>query len=107
MALYAKNHCQKIYFLPEKSHRQAVSELEKMGLTITTTRFWGGHPALVYYTDNKIAFIYNFNEFEKRLRNIKEKECFSFFENEIINEAIKNKVKLIIKFEDIVLVKLL
>jgi 4-amino-4-deoxy-L-arabinose transferase-like glycosyltransferase len=107
MALYAKNHCQKIYFLPEKSHRQAVSELEKMGLTITTTRFWGGHPALVYYTDNKIVFIYNFDKFKTRLKDIKEKECFSFFENEIDEKIIKNKVKLIIKFEDIILVKLL
>ena len=106
MALYAKNHCQKIYFLPEKSHRLAIDELEKMGLTITTTRFWGGHPALVYYTDNKITFIYNFNEFEKRLKNIKEKECFSFFENEISEKMLKNKVKLI-KFENVVLVKLL
>jgi len=105
MALYAKNHCQKIYFLPEKSHRQAIDELEKMGLTITTTRFWGGNPALVYYTDNKIVFVYNFKEFEKRLKNIKAKECFAFFENEIINEIIKNNVKLRIKFENIVLVK--
>ena len=106
MALYAKNHCQKIYFLPEKSHRQAIDELEKMNLTITTTRFWGGNPALVYYTDNKIVFVYNFSEFEEKLNKIKNKECFSFFENEIIDETIKNKVKLI-KFDDLVLVKLL
>lgn len=99
-ANFAKNNCQKIYFLPEAIHRQAVSQLEKMNLTITTTKWWGGHPALVYYTDNKIEFFYEKNLFLKKVKQKVENECFAYFKDENLNFN-PNQVKLLKQFEDI------
>lgn len=101
---FSKNNCQKIYFLPENSHRQAINELEKMNLTITTTKWWGGHPALVYYTDNKINFIYDEKSFFKSINQKNKNDCFAYFNNENLNFR-KNQVKLLKKFEDILLFK--
>lgn len=105
LANFAKKICQKIYFLPEKSHRQAIAELEKMNLTITTTKWWGGHPALVYYTDNKIVFIYDKNQFLKLFEKRKQRECFSFFKDDIALNQDKFRVKLIKNFGDVLLIK--
>ncbi|MGB9707298.1 MAG: hypothetical protein ACPL1D_00900, partial [Microgenomates group bacterium] len=103
-ANFAKDNCQKIYFLPEINHRQAISQLEKMNLTITTTKWWGGHPALVYYTDNKIEFFYDKNLFLKKISQKKTNECFAYFKDENLNFG-KNKVKLLNQFEDILIFK--
>lgn len=104
-ANFAKNHCQKIYFIPEKNHRKSIAELEKMNLTITTTRWWGGHPALVYYTDNKISFVYDQNEFLQKIEDKKKGDCFSFFKDEIALKKDQFELKLIKNFEDILLFK--
>jgi len=105
MAKFSKNICDEIYFLPEKNHRQSISELEKMGLTITTTKWWGGHPGLVYYTNNKIIFVYDEKDFFYYLKNKRDNQCFSFLEKEIALNQDEVKIKLIKKFEDVWLVK--
>ncbi len=105
LANFSKNICQKIFFLPEGNHRQAIKELEKMGLTITTTNWWGGHPALVYYTDNKVIFIYDEENFLRKLFNKKKEDCFIFSKDDIALNQDKFKVKLVKSFDDILLFK--
>ncbi|MDH7476732.1 MAG: hypothetical protein QHH09_04740 [Microgenomates group bacterium] len=104
LAYFAKNNCSKIYFLPEESHRRSIKELEKMGLTITTTKWWGGHPALVYYTDNKIEFFYDQNLFLKKVGKKGANDCFAYFKDENFNFN-ENKLKLSKQFEDILIFK--
>lgn len=103
-ANFAKNNCQKVYFLTEKNHRQSVSELEKLNLTITTTKWWGGHPGLVYYSDNKIEFFYDQNLFLKKIKEKDKNECFAYFKDENLNFN-ENRLKLLKQFEDILVFK--
>lgn len=102
-ANFSKNFCQRIYFLPEKSHRQAIEELEKMNLTITTTKWWGGHPSLVYYTDNKIFFIYNEEEFLKKIKTKNLNDCFGLHKEDFNLISKEFGLKLLKSFNDVVL----
>lgn len=105
LAKFSNNNCRKIYFLPEKTHRKAIEELERMGLTITTTKWWGGHPSLVYYTDNKVEFIYDEKSFFNNIKIKKKSDCISFFKDDIALNQKEFKVKLINNFEEIWLFK--
>lgn len=64
IANYAKHHCRNVFFLENLQTRKSFSELEKMGLLITTTKWWGSRPSLVYYSGKKVKFLYNEEEFK-------------------------------------------
>lgn len=59
IAQLAKEQCSSLYVLNDPAARKAIHELESMNLTITTTRWWGQHPSMVYYYGNTVEYIYD------------------------------------------------
>lgn len=81
LSLYAKNYCRSMNLLINKTSRESFATLDKMGLLITTTKWWGEHPSMVYYFGKKINFYYDTGSFDKILDN---KGCFVFDEGDIV-----------------------
>ena len=75
LALYAKDHCDSLSVLVGKETREATSTLEKMGLTITSTKQWGDHPSIVYYFAKKVDFYYDKNILVKKLSSLSRNNC--------------------------------
>lgn len=79
LSLYAKNKCQSLNLLINKTSRESFATLDKLGLLITTTKWWGDHPSMVYYFGKKINFIYNKEDFDKNFQN---NGCFVIDKND-------------------------
>ena len=69
LSLYAKDKCQSLDLLINKTSRESFSTLDKLGLLITTTKWWGDHPSMVYYFEKKINFYYYTKSFHKSFKN--------------------------------------
>jgi 4-amino-4-deoxy-L-arabinose transferase-like glycosyltransferase len=65
LSLYAKDKCRNLNFLINKTSRESFDTLDKLGLLITTTKWWGDHPSMVYYFSKKINFYYDTVNFDK------------------------------------------
>ena len=76
LSLYAKSKCEDLNVLLNKQSRKSFDELDKLGLLITTTKWWGSHPSMVYYFEKKINFLYSEKELEKSLSQSKKNSCF-------------------------------
>jgi hypothetical protein len=84
LAIYAKEHCKELNVLVDKDSRTTHDTLQKMNLLIGTSEWWGNHPAIVYYSNIHVNFIYNIDEFSRTLNTSLVKTCF------IVNESDKN-----------------
>jgi len=73
LSLFAKNNCESLDLLINKTSRESFATLDKLGLLITTTKWWGDHPSMVYYFGKKINFFYEVETFNKKYQN---KGCF-------------------------------
>ena len=69
LSLYAKDKCQSLDLLINKTSRESFATLDKLGLLITTTKWWGNHPSMVYYFEKKINFYYYTKSFHKSFKN--------------------------------------
>lgn len=69
LSLYAKNNCQTLNLLINKTSRESFATLDKLGLLITTTKWWGDHPSMIYYFGKKIYFYYDTETFNKSLQS--------------------------------------
>lgn len=67
LALDAKRRCTILDVLINKTSRQSFATLEDLGLLITTTKWWGEHPSMVYYFGKKINFYYDLEGFKNNL----------------------------------------
>ena len=79
LSLSAKNNCQSLDLLINKTSRESFATLDKLGLLITTTKWWGDHPSMVYYFGKKINFYYDLEAFNKSFQN---KGCFVIDKND-------------------------
>jgi len=64
LALDARSKCETLEILINKTSRESFSTLDKLGLLITTTKWWGEHPSMVYYFGKKINFYYDVSKFD-------------------------------------------
>lgn len=62
LSLYARSTCSDMTVLMDKQTRDSFSDLDRQGLLITTTKWWGSHPSMVYYFEKHIDFIYDESE---------------------------------------------
>lgn len=76
LSLYAKSKCENLNVLLNKQSRKSFDELDKLGLLITTTKWWGSHPSMVYYFGKKINFLYSEKELNKEISKSNKKSCF-------------------------------
>jgi len=89
LSLYAKNNCQSLNLLINKTSRESFATLDKLGLLITTTKWWGDHPSMVYYFGKKINFYYDTKNFSKSFQN---NGCFVIDKGDInyLNNSVEN-----------------
>lgn len=89
LSLYAKNNCQSLDLLINKTSRESFATLDKLGLLITTTKWWGDHPSMVYYFGKKINFYYDTENFNKSFQN---KGCFVIDKGDMdyLNKSVDN-----------------
>lgn len=59
LSLYAKERCPTLHVLIDPDGRTMFDTLEKLGLLITTTKWWGQHPQVVYYFEKPVTFVYD------------------------------------------------
>jgi 4-amino-4-deoxy-L-arabinose transferase-like glycosyltransferase len=76
LALYARDRCDSLNVLLNEQSRKSFDELENQGLLITTTKWWGSHPSMVYYFGKKINFLYSEKELMNSLSKSTENSCF-------------------------------
>lgn len=76
IAIVAQKHCQTINVLVDQNTRKANQELADMNLLITTSRWWGNHPSIVYYSKAKVNFIYDSDDFVKLIKKVNKNACY-------------------------------
>jgi len=65
LAVYAKNACPTLWVLVGEETRLSYAVLKKMNLVISTTTWWGNHPAMVYYFGKPVRFLYTTAELDR------------------------------------------
>ncbi|CAN5176475.1 hypothetical protein BH09PAT2_BH09PAT2_07430 [soil metagenome] len=75
LAMFANEQCNEMTMLMNPTERKKIIDLESLDLTITTTKWWGEHPSMVYYFDKKLNFLYKTTDFEKVLQQATPKNC--------------------------------
>ena len=60
-----------------KETREATKTLEKLNLTIVSSKQWGDHPSMVYYFGNNIYFYYDKNLFTEKLFESQVNNCLA------------------------------
>lgn len=83
LANYAKNKCSELNILLDKDSRKSFAELEKMNLLITTTKWWGSHPSIVYYFGKKVNFLYSEKEINRFLNLSQKNNCLVIDKNDL------------------------
>ncbi len=74
LATTAKKNCDQLNILVDPKTRMDFETLDNLGLLITTTKWWGNHPSVLYYFGKKTNIIFDKNEFIKNLSN---KSCIA------------------------------
>ncbi len=82
IAKAANGKCSKINMLVDPDSRKTHDTLQNMNLLIGTSQWWGNHPAIVYYSNAKVNFIYSVNQFSKLLNSPSSKTCFIYYEQD-------------------------
>jgi|GEM_PF-666755 len=77
-AIYAKRQCDRLGYLVSDNTRSTYATLKSMNLVITSTRWWGDHPSMVYYFGKKVDFIYSLSELRGYLPSMKINDCIAF-----------------------------
>ena len=105
LSLYAKNQCDELNVLLNEQSRKSFDELEKQGLLITTTKWWGSHPSMVYYFGKKVNFLYSEKEFNTSLKEAKKNSCFVVEQNEKDLISENSDITLLKSFDNLSLYK--
>ena len=99
LANYAKSKCNNLHVLVGPETRQTFSTLEKMNLLISTSRWWGNHPSMVYYFEKKVIFEYDKTALATGLQKFKPGECLSLEKNDL-NLSPSQQLKFITSFNN-------
>ncbi|MFA9289104.1 MAG: ArnT family glycosyltransferase [Weeksellaceae bacterium] len=75
LAIYATPRCEKMYLLVDKTTRDTLSTLESMDLLISTSRWWGSHPSMMFYFNKPIELSYDPENFTETLKTLPKKSC--------------------------------
>ncbi|MDP4010989.1 MAG: hypothetical protein Q8P72_02055 [Candidatus Roizmanbacteria bacterium] len=66
VAKIANRYCDELNVIVEPEGREAYQTLKSMNLLITTSRWWGSHPSMVYYFHGDLHFLYTLEELRER-----------------------------------------
>ncbi len=97
LAKYAKTKCSNLNVLVDSNTRQTFATLQKLNLLISTSRWWGNHPSIVYYFGKRVIFEYDKNRLIKKVNSFRPGECLSL-ENNDLDIHPSNNLKLLSSF---------
>jgi len=89
IAKVANTYCDDLNVVIDPEGREAYQTLKNMDLLITTSRWWGNHPSMVYYFDGDLHFIYTLDELKEKNTNT-QKGCFVINKNDAEAAKILN-----------------
>ncbi len=75
LAQTAKQTCNSLSILENQQTRSSFDTLEKMNLLITTSKWWGSHPSIVYYFGKKVHYLYSIKELQNRISQFQKRDC--------------------------------
>lgn len=89
LATYAKNVCDSLSVLENKDNRIAFATLEKMNLLITSSKWWGSHPSIVYYFGKNVNFLYSTSQLKNDKCVAVEKGDLDLMKNQMNYKLLK------------------
>lgn len=92
LANEASNRCETLYMMIEPEGRVASQTLERMDLLITTSKWWGNHPSMVYYFEGDLSFIYTLEELDTINTSAINRSCIAIHQND--SEALSRLINL-------------
>ena len=78
----ANTMCKELNMVVTPEGREASETLENLGLLISTSRWWGNHPSVVYYFDGPVNFVYTIKELDERINQSTAGTCFAISLND-------------------------
>lgn len=94
MSITVRNKCKDLTYLIPQDTRQITATLNSMGLLITTTKWWGDHPSIVYYSQKKVNFIYNKDDMPTAVHDISSGSCIAVPDQDITPQLIGSLTKI-------------
>lgn len=82
LAKYANSYCKNLYVVIEPEGRTASQTLNELGLLISTSRWWGNHPSMVYYFEGNVHFVYTIQELKNEMRSPEKDTCVAVNQND-------------------------
>lgn len=83
MSVLAKYKCSSLDVLLNPQSRETFRVLDSMNLLISTSKFYGSNPSIVYYFGKKVNFIYDKNNVSKNLKSLTEDACFTLYKEDL------------------------
>lgn len=77
LAQRAKIECTALGYLVPRDTRTTFATLDSMGLLITTSKWWGNHPAIVYYSQKPVTFLYSIEELKQYMMKKTGNDCIA------------------------------
>lgn len=105
LSVFAKDKCKNLSVVVDPSTRQAFATLASMNLLITTSKWWGNHPSIVYYFQKPVDFIYEENEAKQKITSFKSNQCVVFDKSDLVLTHQFSNLKLLNKFDSLYLYK--
>ncbi len=99
LALYAKNNCQSLHILLNEDSRNSFATLDKMGLLISTTKWWGTHPSIIYYYGTNVTFYYDTNAMNKTIQSLEKDHCVVVEKSDLTLIAPQSQYALLRSFD--------
>ena len=88
----AGDRCERLYMIIEPEGRVASQTLESMDLLITTSKWWGNHPSMVYYFEGDLSFIYTLKKLDTINARAIDGSCIAVHQND--SEALSKLINL-------------
>ena len=82
LAKEAGDRCETLYMVIEPEGRVASQTLESMDLLITTSKWWGNHPSMVYYFEGDLSFIYTLKKLDTINASAIDGSCIAIHRND-------------------------
>ena len=92
LAKFAKDKCNSINFLLSKNSRETFKVLGSMNLLISTSKFYGSNPSIVYYSGKKVNWLYNKAEAENAIKSLSGTACLAIQKDDL--DIIKGNLDL-------------
>ncbi|PIZ62921.1 hypothetical protein COY16_03185 [Candidatus Roizmanbacteria bacterium CG_4_10_14_0_2_um_filter_39_13] len=83
VAKIANSYCDELNVVVEPEGREAYQTLKSMDLLITTSRWWGNHPSMIYYFNGDLHFVYTLEELHEKKDIASGRTCFVVHRNDI------------------------